>query len=65
MPRKPIDPDDPDKLQHYLPVLFSRNDLDIIERVARAYGSSQAGAVRLMMRHGARRYDPNQSEEGE
>lgn len=63
MPRKPIDPDDPDKLQHYVPVLFSKRDLDVIDRVASAYGIKRAAAVRLMMRHGAVRYDPY--EEGE
>lgn len=62
MPRKPIDPDDPDKLQHYLPVLFSKRDIDVIERVASAYGMSKAAAARLMMRHGASRYDPEEGE---
>jgi len=65
MPRKPIDPDDRTKLQYYVPVLVSREDLDVIERVARAYGHSQAGAVRLMMRSGAASVDPQATEEGE
>lgn len=64
MPRKPIDPDDPDKLQFYIPVLVSKKDLDVIERVTSAYGIKKAAAVRLMMRHGAVRYDPY-SKEGE
>jgi hypothetical protein len=62
MPRKPIDPNDPDKLQHYVPTLFSGKDLAVIERVAEAYGMSRGSAVRLMMRHGAKKYDPQPGE---
>lgn len=65
MPRKPIDPRDPDKLQHYVPVLFSTRDLAIIDRVAAAYGIKRGAAVRLMMRQGVTRYDPYSTEEGE
>lgn len=65
MARKPIDPSDPDKLQIYVPVMFSRRDVEVIDRVAAAYGMSRAGAVRLMSRHGFTRYDPYSTDEGE
>ena len=63
MPRRTIDPSDRDKLTHYQPVLFSTNDIELIERVRKEYGISRGAAVRLMMRHGAKRYDPYSTEE--
>lgn len=65
MPRKPLDSSDPDKLQHYVAVYFSQRDLELIDRVAMAYGLKRSGAVRLMMRQGAKRYDPYNDQEGE
>lgn len=66
MARRRIDDSDPDKLQHYLPVLFSTRDVERIERVAKRYGLKRAAAVRLMMREGADRYDHQENrQEGE
>lgn len=65
MPRRRLDPSDPDKLQHYVAVYFSTRDLEVIDRVAMAYGLKRSGAVRLMMRQGATRYDTYKDQEGE
>ena len=53
MPRKPIDPSDPDKLQHYVGVHFTTGDLDIIKRMAQSHGISRSAAVRALIRRAA------------
>ena len=51
MPRPEKDP--AERLDHQLPVLFTRQDMELITQVARAHGISKGEAVRRLMRAGA------------
>jgi hypothetical protein len=63
MPRAFNPEKDPDKLRNHVGVPFNDADLDMIKRVAKRYGLSMAGAVRLLTRAGAAHHDPSPPKE--
>lgn len=54
MPRRKMDPNDPNALSEHIAAMVTKDDMANVQRVAKALGVNRSTAVRLILRAGFR-----------